>query len=327
MVRLFLDANILLDFFRFGADDLIEVRKLITLIEDDEVKLFSNQLLRDEVGRARDAEIAKSLEELRAQKFNLKAPNYCSELTELADLKEALKTANQLHSSLLTALKKKISSKSIDADILLADLNEKTSNIEITPILIERAEQRQMFNNPPRKRNDSVGDSLHWEALLSTSYGYDFHIVSRDGDFSSDLEATKMKDFLQDEWKTKFGEYASITLHKSLSNFFREKFPNIKLSEEAEKSSLISELQSSGSFTSTHDTILKLGKFENFTNGQVRRLFQALVENSQVNWIASDDDVHSFYMKLEGSAHIVPIEDHSIIAELLGKSDFFDIPF
>lgn len=327
MIQLFLDTNILLDFFRFGADDLIEVRKLLTLIDDDEVRLFSNQLLRDEVSRARDAEIAKSLEELRAQKFNLKAPNYCSDLEELTALKSALKTANERHTDLLKALKAKISSKTIAADVLLADLNDKASDIDITPELLNLAQQRQMFNNPPRKRKDSVGDSLHWEALMTTDSGVNFHIVSRDGDFGSDLEPEKIKDFLLDEWKRKFNAYASITLHKSLSDFFRVKFPDIKLSELAEKSSLIAQLQSSPNFATTHFLISKLGEFGTFTNGQVVRLFAALLENPQVGWIATDDDVQAFYQTLQPSAYLVPDANQLELAEILDvQSDFF-LPF
>ena len=73
---LFLDANILLDFYRYGLDDLSEVRKLLTLMKDDEIVIYSNKLLRDEVNRGREAELSQSFETLSKFKFELKFPNY-----------------------------------------------------------------------------------------------------------------------------------------------------------------------------------------------------------------------------------------------------------
>jgi hypothetical protein len=44
--HLFLDANILLDFYRFGEDDISEIGKLVVLIRDKEITLHSNDHLK-----------------------------------------------------------------------------------------------------------------------------------------------------------------------------------------------------------------------------------------------------------------------------------------
>ncbi|MFA8443441.1 PIN domain-containing protein [Yoonia sp.] len=328
MTNLFLDANILLDFYRFGADDLMEVRKLKTLIDDSEVVLHTNSLLKDEVLRSRDAEVVTSLESLKSSTFGFKPPNYCSGMEELDGLLSTLKLVNQQHKDLITALQSKIESNSLEADLLIKDLFDSASNVEIDADLIAKAQLRQMMNNPPRKRKDSIGDSLHWEALLDLDQVYDFHIVSRDGDFASELTPSKLKDFLCAEWAKKHGANRKIELHKSLGDFFRRKFPHIRLSEETEKNALISQLLYSPNFATTHDVIERLCKFEYFTNGQVARAFQALVENSQVNWIATDNDVKDFYIGLKDRSSSVPFEYHTQIAEHLGvdENDFF-LPF
>lgn len=187
--------------------------------------------------------------------------------------------------------------------------------------------QRQQFNNPPRKRKDSIGDSLHWESLLATTKIYRLHLISRDADFASEIETTKLKDFLRGEWTTAHGKHSRVVLHKSLVEFFKSNYPDIKLSEEVEKNSLISQLAASPNFSATHDLIEQLSKFDFYTNGQATRLFVAFAENQQVNWIGMDEDVQKFFVGLKDKAYLAPVDYHDIISEQLGVGEDFFFPF
>lgn len=46
---LFLDANIFLDFYRFSKDDIDEMSKLITLVDQGEIIILANKQLSDEI--------------------------------------------------------------------------------------------------------------------------------------------------------------------------------------------------------------------------------------------------------------------------------------
>ena len=75
MRYLFLDANILLDFYRFGDDDIEEIGKILALINDKEITLYSNSHLKAEVERNREKVLAESLKSLESARFSVRAPN------------------------------------------------------------------------------------------------------------------------------------------------------------------------------------------------------------------------------------------------------------
>lgn len=328
MQHVFLDANVLLDFYRYGLDDLSQIEKLLALMEGEEIVIYSNQLLRDEVNRGREAELSQSFEALRKFKFELKLPNYCSGLAEVEPLLDSLKNANKHHQILVQAVQAELYNKTLAADKLITKLFEKTVDITITPALLERASQRQQFNNPPRKRKDSIGDSLHWESLLSLERILRLNLISRDADFASEIEPTKLKDFLRSEWIEAHGTSARVDLYKSLVDFFKVKYPDIKLSEETEKNTLISQLAASPNFATTHSLVEELSKFDYYTNGQAAKLFMAFAENQQVYSIGQDEDVNKFFIGLQAQAYLAPPEYYDLIAATLGvdEQEFF-FPF
>lgn len=67
---------------------------------------------------------------------------------------------------------------------------------------------------------------------------------------------------------------------------------------EQEKDELIQELQRSKNFAKTHTIINRLEKFSEWNLEQMEGLAEALINNSQVNYIISDDDVLNFYSKI-----------------------------
>lgn len=66
-----------------------------------------------------------------------------------------------------------------------------------------------------------------------------------------------------------------------------------------QKNEAIEYLKESGSFSTTHMAISKLSQyFGYFDVSDATKLFNAALENAQVGWIISDDDVYDFYVKL-----------------------------
>lgn len=304
MRSLFLDANILLDFFRFGDDDISEVGKIVALVQGKDIALYTNSQLKSEIDRNREKVLSESFSSIKATKYALRAPNYCASFPELAALKIALKVAGEKHSALVSTIEDKIKKKDLPADKIIELLFESAQEIEINKSIVDKAKLRLDLGNPPGKKG-SLGDAVHWESLLSLSSGYSFDLVSRDGDFASELDSTEIKGFLLSDWQQKFGQYSSISLFPSLGAYFRARFPQIKLSDEAAKNELISRLELSPNFSTTHALISELGAFTFFTTAQVVQLFEILVSNNQVGWVATDADVFDFYAKHKNKSHVV----------------------
>lgn len=66
-----------------------------------------------------------------------------------------------------------------------------------------------------------------------------------------------------------------------------------------QKNEAIEYLKESGSFSTTHMAISKLSQYLGYFNvSDATELFNAALENAQVGWIISDDDVYDFYVKL-----------------------------
>ena len=170
MAQLFLDANIILDFYRFGKDDLSEIQKLVVLAKDDDVELLITEHLVNEISRMREAELAKSFSEFSALKFSPRTPNYCEDLPEYMALKEALKATTKAHNALVEKVKEKIDERKLKADVLIGDLLEAATVLEHSDEVLELARTRTELGNPPGK-NGNIGDAIHWEKVWATFLG------------------------------------------------------------------------------------------------------------------------------------------------------------
>lgn len=70
------------------------------------------------------------------------------------------------------------------------------------------------------------------------------------------------------------------------------------LSEYLGKNDLIERVRISPNFSSTHSLMVELTQFDDYSKEQTRKLFDAFFFNNQINWIATDADVASFYKNL-----------------------------
>jgi hypothetical protein len=70
------------------------------------------------------------------------------------------------------------------------------------------------------------------------------------------------------------------------------------LSEYLGKNELIEGLRISPNFASTHSLLRELSQDQDFSKEQIRKLFDAFFFNNQINLIATDPDVASFYQSL-----------------------------
>ena len=132
---------------------------------------------------------------------------------------------------------------------------------------------------------------MNWESLLgSVNVGNDLHFVTGDKDYRSILNADLFNSFLIDEWEEE--NESKVIFYSRLSEFFKDKYPEIKLATELEKELLIVRLRDSNNFDETHSAVGRLVKHEDFTLSEKEAVLEAVVSHSQIYWILKDPDVN-----------------------------------
>lgn len=199
-MKLFIDANIYLDFYNSNA---VEYKTLLETLTEAKPDLIITQQIVDEVIRNRSGRFKESFNNYTKTSgvIDCKLPTHIGSNVdtklvewnkERAKLAKDLKTSNES----LLAIRSKY----------LEDVHEGKDNVSKTfnvifkdglePSLeqINRARWRKEIGNPPGKRSDVLGDQLSWEQLidcLSLSNIKRLALVTRDSDYFVDLGKDK----------------------------------------------------------------------------------------------------------------------------------------
>lgn len=296
MKTLFIDTNVYLSFYHLTNEDIEELKKLVALIDSDQISLISTEQVKHEFQRNRGGKIADAMKRLQDAKFNLSFPAFAKDYAEYTELRELLKSADKKHAELVTKVTTDARNGALKADELVSDLISKSTLLKTTEDLYLDALTRVRLGNPPGKEG-SLGDAINWGCLLKEiPEGEDLHLVSEDKDYRSQLSVDSFSEFLDSEWTEK--KKSTLYYYARLSDFFKKNFPNIKIASEVERDLLVEELTNSGSFASTHFIISKLAKQTDFSPAQIEALVNIAQSNNQVGWIIGDSDVYDFYSSL-----------------------------
>jgi len=300
-MNLFIDTNIYLTFYHFSNDDLEELKKLKVAIQERKIKLLLPTQIIEEFRRNREVKIADALKKLSQLALPNQFPQMCKDYEQYSQIREKINQYEELKTDLLESLTRDIQSKELGADKLIEELFEVATKIESTPEIISLAKDRFDIGNPPGK-NKSYGDAINWELLLSYSNRdvfeedpKDLHLLARDKDYSSPIDENNFSQFLQDEWNIK--KSSNVIYYKSLSDFFKTNFPDIKLASELARQLAISNLVSSPSFARTHLEIEKVSQLTDLTSQEVNEIVEGLITNPQITRISQDPDVQTFIKK------------------------------
>ncbi|WP_246767710.1 PIN domain-containing protein [Bradyrhizobium sp. CCBAU 53340] len=320
MITLFIDTNVLLSFYHLTSEDIEELKKLVALVKNKEISLIVPKQVGDEFWRNRGAKISDAMKKLREAKFNASFPAFSKDYSEYEELRGTLKKADKLHAELVGKMKEDAENMSLKADEVVTGLFKVATKPEFDDEHYLNALRRVRLGNPPGK-NESLGDAMNWETLLATiAKGTDLYLVSEDKDYRSQLSDGAFNEFLRDEWETE--KKSSINYYSKISDFFKDRFPDIKIASQVESDLAINSLSNSGSFASTHSYIGKLDAFEQFTIAQVERLIKIPGQNNQVGWIIDDTDVHQFYAKLLAKyGGGLKNDDLELLKELVAKGE------
>lgn len=294
-MKLFIDTNIYLKFYHFTSDELEELNKLIVLIDEDEIELLIPEQVINEFRRNREVKIADALKKLRGDNLEGTFPVFCKEYEEFKKMNKAISEYQENKKALIDKLKTAIESYKLKADEVIEKLFAKAILIEITEGLIQRAKRRFDLGNPPGK-NNSYGDAVNWESLmLEVNYGEDLFFLSDDTDYFSKINNKNFNKYLSREWEEI--KNSKIVFYKSISDFFKENFPDIKLATEYLKDLTISKLEESGNFKTARKHLYKLSDLHDFNSNQINKIFNAVLNNNQILWISEDHDINEILFK------------------------------
>jgi hypothetical protein len=292
----FVDTNVLLSFYATTQDDLTRLERLADEVDADNFKIVTTSQVRDEFFRTRASKIAEALKPVRNQRLDLALPRICDPYDETQELRRLAREYSALHGQLLARIAEDSRKRVLAADHLIERIFNGAEVLDRTDEIVARARRRMDLGNPPGKDN-KIGDAVNWELLLDHKPTEDVVWVTNDRDFYSSLDDSQPDEFLQAEWADKVG--TSIDFVRYLSQLPasvpREALPVEEAPDERDE--VASSLLYSGSFDSTHRLVATLRRFPQFTPRQMRDLVAAL-DNSQVGWIMSDEDVFDFYRRL-----------------------------
>lgn len=294
MLHTFVDTNVFLSLYAYTDDNIDELRKLLHLMKGGQLKLYVTTVVNQEFNRNRDRKIQESFGNLEKFSTALSVPRFVEHIDEASQIRELLKVVAEKKAALLSKAKEEIRGLSLAADTLFKEIRNEAQLIGVSDEADRLARKRLERSNPPGKSGD-LGDRLNWELLLEhVPDQTELHIVSRDKDYSSPFGADIPNSYLVGEWEVV--KSAKLHLYSGLRSFAKSHFPEIELAADVEKKLAIKALVQSKSFWSTHAAIAKLAPHSaDISSDEASELFSALLSNSEIYLISSDNDVKGFY--------------------------------
>lgn len=291
-MHVFIDTNILLNFFHFSKDELDALNNVFASHENGAATVHLTQQVCEEFKRNRENKIKDALKRFKEVKFSAQLPSFMKGYEEYSIIRKLSADLQQLSKSIMERAESDIASRNLQADGLIKEIFAKSEIIATTADLFSVASMRMAIGNPPGK-SGSIGDAINWTVLLqSVPEGEDLHVISEDGDYYSAINEDSAHPFLEEEWMEK--KKSTLRVYRTLSGFMKEHFDGVAFSFDKTKEALIDSLFMSGTFASTHHIIGKLESYSYFSLKEVEKIMSAAVVNNQFGWIVTDNDVSDF---------------------------------
>jgi len=224
---LFIDSNILLDFYRQRRGD-VSLKYLNELEKHYKSLIITNQV-EMEYKKNRQTLILESLRQFKKDSSVVAPPPILSESQPAKTAKKCIEDYNKQTKELEKKIKSLLKSPSY-TDPVFKSLNRIFKNKwdyrqdrddENRLTLRELAVKRFYLGYPPRKNNDiTIGDSINWEYIIDCAKrsGKKIIIVSRDSDYGKTIDnVSYLNDWLHKEFKERVSSNGTIDLTPSLS--------------------------------------------------------------------------------------------------------------
>lgn len=193
-MKLFLDTNYLLDFYRYGKEHLSALEDIKGLSKN---LIFPEQVLKEFIRRASDVQ-NQALKNFRDAHLSLSHPP--SSLLQGLESYEEYKLSKSNFKKNSDKIIKELQSISEDRnkDIVFKSVLEiynlkDVTCLKNTSFIIEKAKIRHLLGEPPGTNSVTIGDEVIWEALLD-KVREDLIIITNDKSFKNNIK------ILQDEF-------------------------------------------------------------------------------------------------------------------------------
>jgi len=291
-VHVFIDTNILLNFFHYSKDELDALNNVFASHKHGSATVYLTEQVCNEFKRNRENKIKDALKRFKDTRFTPQFPSFMKGYEEYGAIRDVSGQLQELQKAILEKVAKDISEQTLLADRLIGEIFGRQKIAPVTKVVYENASMRLSLGNPPGK-NSSLGDAVNWTILLaSVPNKENLHIISEDGDFYSSLDEGRVHPFLLDEWKQT--KSAELFAYRTLSAFMQAHFDGVAFAFDKDKDALIEGLRTAGAFAVTHRLISELENYQYFSAKEVTRILTAAEENNQFGWIVTDYDASDF---------------------------------
>lgn len=224
-MHVFIDTNILLNFFHFTKEDTETLRNVFASHKHGAATVHLTEQVCDEFSRNRENKIKDSLKKFKELKFAAQLPAFMKQYGEYEQILQKSAELQKLTREIEQKVDADVVENRLLPDILIKEIFAKNEPIQTTAELYGMAQMRVSLGNPPGK-NGSMGDAVNWMALLNAvPNGENIHVISEDGDFYSTLDENRPHPFLNDEWRRK--KQAEMFVYRTLSSFTKQHFDGV----------------------------------------------------------------------------------------------------
>jgi hypothetical protein len=250
---LFIDTNILLDFYRDRKSDI--GMKFLEQIEACKDRLILGSQVEMEYKKNRQVAIIETLGKFGSPDWGkLTTPALVSELQAAKMIakhrKELIKQQKLVTRKIQQILESPTTQDEVYKSLQRVFKHKSPYNLDRSDnrrFKIRRLAQKRFFlGYPPRKKNDtSYGDAINWEWIVKCAIdsGKDIVIITRDSDFGVTYnDQTYLNDWLRQEFKQRVSYTRKIKLTASLSEGLKIVHAKVTKEMEAEEARLIDEI-------------------------------------------------------------------------------------
>jgi len=239
-IHLFIDTNVLLNFYHFADDGLEQLEQLASMINETGICLHVPQQVMNELTRNREAKLKAANDQFMREPLPSAVPRHMQHYAQSAEYAAAIDNAKKLRSQLVSLALADASNETLASDGLIRAVIQKATIYPEDQSVFAIALQRMHKGNPPGK-SGSVGDQFNWETLLKEVPDGDLHIVSKDGDYASLLNKARPHPSLEAEWLCNKGGHVHIygelrAFLRKYSELVAQMLPDQEVQQPAERS-------------------------------------------------------------------------------------------
>lgn len=218
-MRVLIDTNIFLNFYRMSDQSLTSLDSLLGLIKTKKIELILPKQIRDEFFRDKSI-VSKDFIFGLEKNLDIRTPLFLKSYKKVKDLSSLVSKLEKIKKDIIIENNKRISNPKSKINTKIKKVFDLALKPDESEALLQKAYFRTLRGNPPRKNNKSFGDAIIWETVIDRYIDEDITIISNDGDFESETVKENINEFLENEWKQKSTK--SIKLYCNFGTFIND---------------------------------------------------------------------------------------------------------